>query len=595
MIKLARLLCFILALTAPLLVESQTASGATTCGATWEKVSPFLLSGSFTAVAWNGSKYVAVADDGSIATSSDGANWVKRVSGTTKSLNAVIWDGKQFIAAGADLIVLTSPDGVTWTTAHVESWSIFLGLATSGKTRVAVGGGGMIYASSDGKSWNGVLSGYWKLNAVTWSGTQFVAVGHGGTLFTSPDGTNWTKRDAGTSANLNTVAWNGSNFVVGSDNGYVTSRDGVTWSRQRTGTFHPFKHIFSYNKIFYAMTNGLNGETKALVSSDGVTWTANPLSVKPFSTGAFAGGTHGRSFVLVGSNGAVATSSDWVTWAARSPVTTNPLNAVMWTGQKFIAVGDYGTVIDSTGGASWIYRRTDTTLPLNAVAWNGRRLVAVGGGWNQQGSPAAAILTSDDGATWTSQTAPKDTILYGVSWNGKIFVAAGMAYDTVAKKFFGAFYTSTDAKTWVLRTDSSQLAYPFDITWSGKNFVAVAGSKVVSSPDGLTWTTVASGASYLNSIVWNGTRLLAAGYSGIYSSSDGKAWLRRLSQGFSDVSWSGTTFLAVGGSGAISTSPDGLTWTKRTSGYPKDLKGGAGNATTLVAVGAAILRSSCGP
>ncbi len=105
-------------------------------------ISPIAVPGNFTLggtpiqsrdVAWNGSLYVAVGDQGLITTSSDGLNWSLRSLSpyfiyatpvTTANLLAVMWDGAKWLAVGSlpapdpsgspTSILLSSPDGMTW-------------------------------------------------------------------------------------------------------------------------------------------------------------------------------------------------------------------------------------------------------------------------------------------------------------------------------------------------------------------------------------------------------------------------------------------------------------------------------------------------
>ena len=50
-----------------------------------------------------------------ILTSSDGASWTVRNSGTRNTINAATYNGVQFIAVGDNGTFLTSSDGTTWT------------------------------------------------------------------------------------------------------------------------------------------------------------------------------------------------------------------------------------------------------------------------------------------------------------------------------------------------------------------------------------------------------------------------------------------------------------------------------------------------
>jgi hypothetical protein len=104
-----------------------------------------------------------------------------------------------------------------------------------------------------------------------------------------------------------------------------------------------------------------------------------------------------------------------------------------------------------------------------------------------------------------------------------------------------------------------------------------------STATGLKWATPAAGALsftrrlsanstwYFNSIAYNGTNLyVAAGQTGnLYTSPDGITWTSRTS-GFGSnnifkVSYGNGLWVAVGGNGTITTSTDGTTWTARTA------------------------------
>jgi hypothetical protein len=75
-----------------------------------------------TGVAWSGSQFVVVADNGTILTSSDGRTWTAQHAqewlshGQSPDLQSVAWSGSQFVAVGDSGTILTSPDGRTWTT-----------------------------------------------------------------------------------------------------------------------------------------------------------------------------------------------------------------------------------------------------------------------------------------------------------------------------------------------------------------------------------------------------------------------------------------------------------------------------------------------
>jgi len=59
-----------------------------------------------------------------------------------------------------------------------------------------------------------------------------VVVGENGLIFTSSDGATWTRRADGTTTNLlNTVEWNGSEWIAAGEEVILRSTDGISWSK----------------------------------------------------------------------------------------------------------------------------------------------------------------------------------------------------------------------------------------------------------------------------------------------------------------------------------------------------------------------------
>ena len=79
------------------------------------------------------------------------------------------------------------------------------------------------------------------------------------------------------------------------------------------------------------------------------------------------------------------------------------------------------------------------------------------------------------------------------------------------------------------------------------------------------------------SIKYVAVKYVAVGAGGtILTSSDGISWTSRTSgtsQPLTGISYGGSTFVAVGASGTILTSSDGTSWTSRTSGTSQALSG----------------------
>jgi hypothetical protein len=163
-------------------------------------------------VLYTGTKFVACGVNGTIMTSSNGADWWAGSVGTTDFLNSMAYDGVgRYVAAsrtnqgspGGTGTLYTSTDAINWVavSSSVPTTNGYLGVTyspLSGGMFLAVGEGGLMATSSNGVDWmdnSGVIpivnSG---LPAVTWNndGLYFSLANGGGYIFSSTDGLNWT-------------------------------------------------------------------------------------------------------------------------------------------------------------------------------------------------------------------------------------------------------------------------------------------------------------------------------------------------------------------------------------------------------------------
>jgi uncharacterized protein len=199
-------------------------------------------------IAWTGDRFIVVGGGGFLATSPDGIEWTRRVSGTNENLEGIAHGGGRFVVVGNNSTVTTSDDGVAWTAARIVSppgkttiklhFYEWRRVVWNGRVFVAVAGWGdqwgAVAASADGSHWDAkTFTG--GLRDVVWSHGRFVAVG--ADIVVSDDGTDWTflrarwpgSRPGYGSLELRHIAANDDAFVAVSRNGPYTSNDGVTW------------------------------------------------------------------------------------------------------------------------------------------------------------------------------------------------------------------------------------------------------------------------------------------------------------------------------------------------------------------------------
>jgi flagellin len=253
-------------------------------GVSWSSQTPSGISNNISSITWNGSQYVAT-NGGDILSSTDGVSWTQRYSGSL-ALTDVNWGDEQYIAVGGTSTLLTSTDGISWvdrsTTVPGDS-DILWGVNWNGSQHIAVGEYGKIITSSDGVTWNSESSGTTKtIFDVTWDGSKYVAVGGQGTVLTSPNGSDWTSQVSGTTEHLRSINWNGSQFVTVGNNGTIlTSSDGITWNSESSSTTETLLNV-QWNGNEHVVV-GYNGTilTSSITSTETTTNTNSSLINEP--------------------------------------------------------------------------------------------------------------------------------------------------------------------------------------------------------------------------------------------------------------------------------------------------------------------------
>jgi hypothetical protein len=283
----------------------------------------------------------------------------------------------------------------------------------------------------------------------------------------------WSTVNSPTTNTLYSVIWTGNNFVALGDRVKATSTDGINWTAQAS-TFSIDSAAWDGTK-FVGLSRGI-GTCIIRTSTDGIVWTDR---------------------LNVGSTGG---SID---------------TAMIWANNKFFALGKDSTGATtsyiSSDGISWTTNTNNTAATFHSVIWDGNQYVAVG---NLVSGSTSIASKSPDGITWQSVTLPTTNTLQSIAYNGTRYVVTSPGVTSVA-------YTTTDGISWTKVTPGS-IDFGERIIWAGNKFIGVGyWWRVMSSPDGMTWseetssgTTYAGMYSNLHDIAYSGTRYAAVGYSG---------------------------------------------------------------------------------
>jgi len=247
------------------------------------------------------------------------------------------------------------------------------------------------------------------------------------------------------------------------------------------------------------------------------------------------------------------------------------------------------------GGVNYI------VIPPELSGVKAKIIALVGGKWFPTGAHKVGVFTSEENCYDESvvQKIEKDK-------TKGLFVTVGQA---------GIILTSPDGTTWTKSpSDASATAAgppgPAHRIYYGNGLFVTYGTKgkIHTSPDGTTWTerTCYYGASPcqnaeygtpqdledLHGLTYGNGLFVAVGDNGtILTSPDGTTWTQRTSPPgpfgarvhLYDVTYGNGLFVTVGGdNGTILTSPDGTTWAKRNSGTSEEFLGVAyGNGIFL--------------
>ncbi len=531
--------------------------------------------GAWRDVAFGNGLFVAVGQNGALASSADGRTWTPHDSSDHSVWVSVAYAASiGWVALGATGQVLTSPDGLSWTAqaalAGATDTVHFMNKIVYAKGVFVAAGDHQSFVSSDGVSWTPLAM---QMHGLAFGGGVFVGA-QGAHLASSADGKHWSTTLATTpTQSLGDVAFGNGVFVASDGVNLSVSRDGVTWTN--TNQEAAASSIVFVDGRFYLYGSQLGS------SSDGVTWTSGDrfwirAGAVNASGSVVVGVRQDFSVPSYGDSLAAGASADNLATVAQGSY--GPLTAVACSQVTCLALGESGVALASADHVTWTAGRMPTTQGLiypTAIAQaNALGTFIIGGSVYANGAAgeltqSAVFLSTLDGTDWLFATPPSTN-----EFNGEhlAFARGPQGWWSVSEA--GEVDASPDGGTW-----TKQATLPGGLTmgvaYGGGRYVAVGWSGVAfASADGVTWTKAppitAPGISSLdlNGVAYADGQFVAVCTHGkVATSTDGLAWTLHDSATTSDLYavavGADGEIIAVGDLGATQSSVDGVHWTSR--------------------------------
>jgi hypothetical protein len=524
----------------------------------------------------NGRLVVSGANGLILYTQADGMSRFNQVNlNTTDWLEGLATDGTRLVAVGDNGAIYTSLNLTNWTRLNnAGDW--LTSVAYGNGKYVAVGLGGYVTTSSDGANWSsGTRLTSNDLNKVTYLPDGFWILGNGGFVRSSTNGTSWAPINVGTTNDLFDAASDGIETVVVGRSELRTSSSPYLFWNSRVGASPappPWTYYvahFDGSQFIVGGRSGMLVEGFRTNATSALTWSSDSESPRNWlwSLASVEG-----LFVATGEAGGIFTSEDGFAFtqegvpdSARNEI----LEGVGGNTNLLISVGTSGTVIYSQAGFTNVTFTNDTgqvvteQVNLLGLVWNAvtpkpatNELQGVGvfGNMYIVSGGQGKILTSLDGMIWTGQVSGVTTMLSSIAASPTRVVVVGDS---------GVVLSSLNGIVWTPRS-SGVTNWIYQARYLNGQFVAVGeAGLILTSPDGITWTRRNSGTT---------------------------VWLNSLT-------YAQSNYYAVGTSGTMLRSPDAITWERLPNVSTKSLYGVGGNAKTIVTVGVegVILRARLVP
>ena len=320
---------------------------------TWQYISNIATSNDLKQVIWSATKnlFIAVGDQGTIITSSNGTTWTVQTSGTTQDLLTVTESlvNGTLIVGGKNATILTSSAGTAWAAATVTTANTTYtinSISSSNSTHIAsyfnTANNELSYLiSSTGSSWaegsvkilassackikwdqekfigiglyehyiysyNGTdwyTSGSFPLNSIAATSTgTLAAVGNKSIIVSTNSGKIWQILPQPTTNNLIKIIWTGQALIaIGTGGTILRSTDGFSWSTITSGTLENLLDIIHVSSNSTTIIVG-NNNTVLTSTNHGTSWNSIAGPIATYSLLSIAINTSNNTIIVLAAN-----------------------------------------------------------------------------------------------------------------------------------------------------------------------------------------------------------------------------------------------------------------------------------------------------
>jgi hypothetical protein len=305
------------------------------------------------------------------------------------------------------------------------------------------------------------------------------------------------------------------------------------------------------------------------------TWTYQP-SVSPYPTTWSACAYGNGTYVAVSNNGTypVTYSPDGLNWYTQTyGSSVQPWVSVTFGNGLFVAVSNTGGTMVSPDGINWNNFTPPVLYSWSSITYGNGVYVVVGG--TLYSTPGYTIMYSSDASNWKTTQIAVSAYLLSVAYGNGVFVAVG-----VGRKV----YRSSDGIHWSVGFINEQTVIyaPLytSITYGNGLFLVVdfaadlGNTAILSSPDGITWTsaTTAAYTRYDTIAYGNGLFVAVAIYdNAAITSTNGTTWTNPVSINLTNTNITNLVYYPAtmnfviisndgSSSASVSTTTNGINW-----------------------------------